>query len=59
MKQHGINIPIIAIGGIGYDDINSLLKTGLNGIALSGAILQADNPIAEMQRIMTIKSLHS
>ena len=59
MKQHGINIPIIAIGGIGYDDINSLLKTGLNGIALSGAILQANNPIAEMQHIMTIQSLHS
>ncbi len=59
MKQHGINIPIIAIGGIGYDDINSLLKTGLNGIALSGAILEANNPIAEMQRIMTIQSLHS
>lgn len=59
MKQHGINIPIIAIGGIGYDDINPLLKTGLNGIALSGAILQANNPIAEMQHIMTIQSLHS
>lgn len=59
MKQHGINIPIIAIGGIGYDDINSLLKIGLNGIALSSAILQADDPIVEMQRIMTIKSLHS
>lgn len=59
MKQYGINIPIVAIGGIGYDDISSLLKIGLNGIALSSAILQADDPIVEMQRIMTIKSLHS
>ena len=54
MKTEGINLPIVAIGGITKEDIPSLMKTGINGIALSGSILRAENPIEEMKEIITI-----
>ena len=51
MRDNGINIPIVAIGGINYEDILQIMQTGVTGIALSGTILRADNPISETQRI--------
>ena len=54
MKAEGINLPIVAIGGITKEDIPLLMKTGINGIALSGSILRAENPIEEMKEIITI-----
>ena len=54
MKVEGINLPIVAIGGITKEDIPSLMKTGINGIALSGSILRAENPIEETKEIKTI-----
>ena len=54
MKAEGVNLPIVAIGGITKEDIPSLMKTGINGIALSGSILRAENPIEEMKEIITI-----
>ena len=53
MKAEGINLPIVAIGGITKEDIPSLMKTGINGIALSGSILRAEYPIEEMKEIIT------
>lgn len=52
MKSHGINLPIVAIGGILESDIKSILATGVNGIAVSGGILNAENPAEEMQRFL-------
>lgn len=54
MKDNGIRIPIVAIGGITYDDIPSIMETGITGIALSGTILRADDPVAETRRIMAL-----
>ena len=51
MKTHGINLPIVAIGGITYDDIPRIMSTGVTGIAISGSVLRADNPVEEMKRI--------
>ena len=51
MKSHGINLPIVAIGGILESDIKSILATGVSGIAVSGGILNAENPAEEMQRL--------
>lgn len=39
-----IHIPIIAIGGIEMGDINAIIKTGLHGVAVSGAITHATDP---------------
>lgn len=54
MKSHGINLPIVAIGGILESDIKSVLATGVSGIAVSGGILNAENPAEEMQRFLKL-----
>lgn len=54
MEKKNIRIPLIAIGGIKEDDILPLLNAGIGGIALSSTVLQAENPIEEMNRIMNI-----
>lgn len=58
MRENNINIPLIAIGGICKDDISKLLDCGINGIALSSSILNAENPIIKMNEIMTILNSH-
>lgn len=52
MRSLSIGIPIIAIGGITADDISDLARLGVYGIALSGSVLNASNPVAEMKRIV-------
>ncbi len=52
MEEHGTGLPIVAIGGITFDDIPSIMQTGVDGIAISGAILNADNPVEEMKRML-------
>ena len=54
MKSHGINLPIVAIGGILESDIKSILAKGVSGIAVSGGILNAENPAEEMQRFLKL-----
>ena len=54
MKQANILLPTVAIGAIAYEDIPGILATGINGIALSGAILQAQNPVGEMKKILAL-----
>ncbi len=51
MQQEGIDLPIVAIGGITNADIPALMQTGISGIALSGSILRANNPVEEMQSV--------
>ena len=54
MRAANITIPVVAIGGITKDDIPAILKTGITGIALSGTVLRADDPITEMKHIINI-----
>ncbi len=54
MQANNIHLPIVAIGGIKAEDISDIMKTGITGIALSGAVLHAANPITEMRRIINI-----
>ena len=54
MKQRGIQLPIVAIGGITAADIEPLLATGIDGIAVSGAILNALSPIDEMAEFIKL-----
>ena len=46
--------PIVAIGGIRADDIPEILATGVDGIALSSAVLTAPDPVAEMRRLVEL-----
>lgn len=52
MKETGINLPIVAIGGITADDVPEIMQTGVTGIALSGTVLRAENPVEEMKRLL-------
>lgn len=54
MIEAGIILPTVAIGGITVEDIPAILATGIEGIAMSGAILQAHDPDAEIKRILTM-----
>jgi thiamine-phosphate pyrophosphorylase len=51
-EKSNINLPMVAIGGITAEDVVPILQTGVNGIALSAAILQAENPVEETKRIL-------
>ena len=51
MKAEGIHLPIVAIGGITAEDIPELMLTGVTGIALSGTILRAEDPVKEMEKV--------
>lgn len=53
-REQGINIPIVAIGGITKDDVRKVLHSGPNGIAISGGILSAADPKTEAEEILKI-----
>lgn len=55
MTAYGINIPVIAIGGILLQDVPDIMQTGVSGVAISGAILNANNddkPVTTMKRFI-------
>ena len=58
MKVHHINIPIVAIGGITKEDIPETMKTGVTGIAISGSILNAQDPTNETHDIVQLMYKH-
>lgn len=51
LRNMGIHIPVIAIGGILAADVPALMQTGIHGIAVSGLITHADN------KLLTVSSL--
>ena len=52
MKEANIELPVVAIVGISAEDFPAILLTGVNGIAMSGTILRAENPVEETRRII-------
>lgn len=54
MKQAQIPLPVVAIGGITAADVPAVMQTGVTGIAVSGAVLRADDPVAEMKRFIQL-----
>ncbi len=54
MHRAGITIPLVAIGGVTKDDIPALLDCGVDGIALSGSVLNAQCPEQEMSEIVNL-----
>lgn len=52
--ESSINIPIVAIGGICYDDINDIMDTRINGIAVSGSLINAENMTEETKRMISL-----
>lgn len=56
-RNRGIDTPVVAIGGITLGDVPELMTTGINGIAVSGAISRAENPVEATRDFM--KSLNT
>ena len=55
MKKENLNTPIYAIGGIEFQDIESIINTGVYGIAVSGLLTHAENKehlIKEIHKIL-------
>ncbi|MDY0905092.1 thiamine phosphate synthase [Pedobacter sp. CFBP9032] len=49
LKALSVEIPILAVGGVKFADVESLMQTGIHGIAVSGAINLADDFIEAYQ----------
>ena len=49
MQTRNIKIPLFAIGGITCQDIPDIMNAGVNGIAVSGAVLNAGKPAEEIK----------
>lgn len=54
MRRNKIELPIVAIGGITPADIPEVMATGVTGIALSGAILNAPDPVEATREVLNI-----
>lgn len=56
-RSNGINTPIVAIGGITESDITDVMNAGPNGIALSGEILNAEDPVSKTRKLVELLSI--
>ena len=54
LNEELVRVPIVAIGGITIDDISDIMAVGVSGIAISGTVLQASDPVSEMQKIVRL-----
>jgi thiamine-phosphate pyrophosphorylase len=49
-----VEIPVFAIGGIKRENVGEVLSAGACGIAMISAILSAEEPRAEVARILSL-----
>jgi thiamine-phosphate pyrophosphorylase len=54
LHNEHVTMPVVAIGGIGCQDTGLITDTGVDGIAVSGAIVGAPDPVAETQRLVRL-----
>ncbi len=53
VREAGINMPIVAVGEITAENIEEIMATGVNGVAMSDAIVNAENPTEYTKTILT------
>lgn len=53
VRGEGIQLPVVAIGGITLEDVEPLMSTGVNGIAVSGSIINAEDPVTYTAEILS------
>jgi len=57
LQNKGIRIPVIAIGGIQSEDIEQIVATGIEGIAVSGMLTENEDleeKIKEIKKLVTV-----
>lgn len=48
-----LSVPVIALGGIRTrDEVEALASVGVHGVALRGALLDSDDPVAALTRLV-------
>jgi thiamine-phosphate pyrophosphorylase len=47
----GRPLPLVAIGGITIADVPSLMSTGVDGVAISGCVVRAAEPVVAMRSL--------
>lgn len=52
LRDNRIDKPCVAVGGIRLDDVEALMATGVNGLAVSGAIAYAKDIAKETERFL-------
>lgn len=52
-KDAGMEVPLVAVGGVKIEDVKPLLEVGANGIAVSGAIACAADIKEETRRFIS------
>ncbi|WP_289770533.1 thiamine phosphate synthase [uncultured Duncaniella sp.] len=57
VREADIPLPIVAIGGITLEDIPEIMATGVNGVAVSGSIINAPEPVRYTRQL--IETLNS
>lgn len=53
-REAGIELPVVAIGGISLDDVTDIMATGVDGLAVSGSIINASNPVEYTAKIIEL-----
>lgn len=54
IRESGCVLPLVAIGGVKAEDVLPLLGTGINGIAMSSAIINAPDPVAYTREVINL-----
>jgi thiamine-phosphate pyrophosphorylase len=52
-NEQGIDVPIIAIGGIQTNDVAPILNVGVHGVAVSGLIANASDKVAVVNGLLS------
>lgn len=48
----GVTLPKVAIGGIRDEDVRPIMATGMDGVAISGEIINASDPVKKTHEII-------
>lgn len=54
MHKDGISFPVVAVGGIKLSDVQPLLDAGVSGLAVSGAIANAEDMVAATKEFISL-----
>ncbi|MDE6190342.1 MAG: thiamine phosphate synthase [Muribaculum sp.] len=52
VTKGGNTLPIVAIGGITLEDVTGIMATGVQGIAVSGSIINAPDPVRYTSQLL-------
>ncbi|MBQ2045640.1 MAG: thiamine phosphate synthase [Muribaculaceae bacterium] len=53
VRTVGVELPIVAVGEFSIENIEAVMNTGVNGIALSESIIKAENPTEYTKTILS------